>query len=379
MGQRILVVDDDIDTLRLVGIVLERQGYVIGAADSGERAIQKALDAPPDLIILDVMMPDISGFEVAKKLRSHETTKTIPIIMFTAKTQVDDKVRGFDAGADAYLTKPTQPRELLAQVKALLARTEATREVVNTVPRGFLIGILAPKGGLGVSSAAINLGLSMHQITQEKVTVADLNPGSGDIGISLGYTDHIGITNLLKADAASITASDVKDELVKHVSGIHLLLSPQRPQDAIFASKIEQYQTIVQQLPFLAKYTILDLGSALPPLTQAVLDQCDEILLLVEPSHAGITHTKMMLDSLNFAGISQARVHLILLNRQRTNTQLSWTDVQEALDMEIATVITPAPDLAYRSREDHRPMIMLQPESLTAEQYSKLAALLIKE
>jgi DNA-binding response OmpR family regulator len=76
----------------------------------------------PDLILLDIMMPEMDGYEVARKLRSDPSTNNIPIIMFTAKTQVDDKVEGFEAGADDYLTKPTQPRELFAHVKAVLAR-----------------------------------------------------------------------------------------------------------------------------------------------------------------------------------------------------------------------------------------------------------------
>src|SRR4030042_1499026 len=120
MGEKILIVDDDLDTLRLVGLMLQHQGYRIIAASSGVQAIALTQGDRPDMILLDIMMPEMDGYEVARKLRADPATSDIPIIMFTAKTQVDDKVQGFEAGADDYLTKPTQPRELFAHVKAVL-------------------------------------------------------------------------------------------------------------------------------------------------------------------------------------------------------------------------------------------------------------------
>src|SRR4030065_2047956 len=98
MPEKILVVDDDLDTLRLVGPMLQHQGYRINAANSGIQAISMSQTDKPDLILLDIMMPEMDGYEVARKLRADQATNNIPIIMFTAKTQGDDKVQGFAAG-----------------------------------------------------------------------------------------------------------------------------------------------------------------------------------------------------------------------------------------------------------------------------------------
>ena len=106
MAQKLLIVDDEADTLRLVSLMLERQGYEILTAKAGKTALEKVESDKPDLILLDVMMPNMDGFEVAKALRSDPETENIPIIMFTAKTRVDDKVAGFEAGADDYIKKP---------------------------------------------------------------------------------------------------------------------------------------------------------------------------------------------------------------------------------------------------------------------------------
>src|SRR5512141_449425 len=122
MSEKILIIDDDLDTLRLVGLMLQRQGYQISAATNGQQGLDKAFEEDPDLILLDVMMPDMDGYEVTRRLRRNPSTMVTPILMFTAKTQLDDKVVGFEVGANDYLTKPTHPSELQARVKALLLR-----------------------------------------------------------------------------------------------------------------------------------------------------------------------------------------------------------------------------------------------------------------
>ncbi len=378
MAEKLLIVDDDHETLRLVGLMLERQGYEIRAAESGSTALKKAFQDPPDLILLDVMMPKMSGFEVARKLRANSDTESIPIIMFTAKSQVDDKVEGLESGADAYLTKPAQPRELLAQVKALLKRTRAPEpQAIEAVQsRGVMYGILAAKGGLGVSTAAVNLGVTVSQLTKETVTVADFRPGNSDLSLSLGYNSPNGIVQLMKRE--NISANNVKRELISHSSGIYLLMSPTQPQNAIYSVEVNQFKKIAGHLPFLSQYVFLDLGPSLPPLTQAVLEFCDEYLVVLEPSMYSVGQTQTLISDLYDLGIGKGRINIVLLNRIRSSIQMGWTEVKEELGLDIANVITPAPDLAYKARETNAPMVTLQPNSLTAEQYRKLAQVLIR-
>lgn len=124
MTEKILIIDDDTDTLELVSLVLQKQGYRIVTASNGKQGLRKMSRETPDLILLDVMMPDMDGYEVARRLREDPQTAKVPVLMFTAKSQLHDKEVGFQSGADAYLTKPTHPEELQAHIKELLARTE---------------------------------------------------------------------------------------------------------------------------------------------------------------------------------------------------------------------------------------------------------------
>src|SRR5690606_10953030 len=170
MAEKILVVDDDLDSLKLIGLMLQRNGYEVIAANAGNQAIAKAANERPDLIILDVMMPDMNGYEVCRRLRKNADTKGIPIIMFTANTLIDDKVAGFEAGADDDLTKPTHPAELASRVKAILARNVSQRPV--SANRGTTIGVLGVKGGVGTTTIALNIAAA-RLMAGENPIIAD--------------------------------------------------------------------------------------------------------------------------------------------------------------------------------------------------------------
>ncbi len=120
--RKILVVDDEERMVRFIRLNLEHDGFQVSEAFNGRQAIQKLRDVNPDLILLDVMMPDLDGFEVLEMVRE---ISNVPVIMLTAKGEEDDRVRGLELGADDYVTKPFSPRELVSRVRAVLRRTES--------------------------------------------------------------------------------------------------------------------------------------------------------------------------------------------------------------------------------------------------------------
>ncbi len=121
-GRRILVVDDDRNLRKIITTNLELAGYDVTSAASGVEAMQVLEDLQPDLVLLDVMMPAMDGYETTRRIRKHPTNSHVPIILLTAKGEVEDKVAGFDAGADDYITKPFGPQEMLARVRAKIRR-----------------------------------------------------------------------------------------------------------------------------------------------------------------------------------------------------------------------------------------------------------------
>jgi CheY-like chemotaxis protein len=375
MAEKILVVDDDIDTLRLVGLMLERQGYEIVAANSGQQALAMALTEKPQLMLLDLMMPDIDGVEVCRKLRADPETKDILIIMFTAKSQTDDKLEGFDAGADDYLTKPAQPRELIAHVKAVLKRSGKTRATPGKAftERGHVIGVISAKGGVGVSTIALNLGISLHSQNMKSVVVADFRPGCGTIGLELGYSLPQGMNRLLSCSPSAIDPYVVEEELAEHSSGVRFLLSSPLPHDAKYYNEVDCFEAVLNSLVYLAFYTVLDLGVSLTPVNEKILEACDQVILVLEPVSQTIFQTKAFLQHLSEKGIKENRVHLVLVNRLRAGMQLPLGQVQEQMERNISVIFTASPELAYQALVYNTPMILRQPDGITTQQFSSLA------
>ena len=124
MPKKILAVDDERHIVRLVQVNLERAGYTVVTAFDGKEALEKVSSEQPDLVVLDVMMPYMDGFEVLQNLRKNPETRELPVIMLTAKAQDADVFRGWQSGVDCYLTKPFNPMELISFVKRIFKSME---------------------------------------------------------------------------------------------------------------------------------------------------------------------------------------------------------------------------------------------------------------
>lgn len=133
MNKKILVIEDDPSALRLMECTLEREGYQVLGAKDGLEGIKKARNEGPDLIVLDVMLPGLDGFEICHRLRAEPQTAQLPILMLSAKAQEVDKAIGLKVGADEYLTKPADRLEIISRVKTLLAQKTAVRSKIITV------------------------------------------------------------------------------------------------------------------------------------------------------------------------------------------------------------------------------------------------------
>lgn len=379
MAEKILLVDDDLDTLRLVGLMLQRQGYEVRAASNGPQALSMAQVEQPELILLDIMMPEMDGYEVARRLRGDPATADIPIIMFTAKAQVDDKVAGFEAGADDYLTKPTQPRELFAHMRAVLTRSsKRAAPFASAGARGYMVGVMAARGGLGVTTLALNLGISLCEMYNKEVIVAEFRPGQGTISLELGYEKPEGLTHLLQHKANEIGVHEIETELTAHTSGTRLLLASHQPRESQYITSATNFEAIARHLAFMARYIILDLGPSLTPVSDRVIKLCDEVIVVMEPVPQTITHTKALVNDLIDSGIGGSKLTLVLVNRVRSGVQLSWSQVQEQIGESIAVIFTPAPELAYQASIHNQPLVLQQPDSLTAQQFSKLAERIVQ-
>uniref|UniRef100_A0A7C4KHK0 Response regulator n=1 Tax=Anaerolinea thermolimosa TaxID=229919 RepID=A0A7C4KHK0_9CHLR len=372
MAEKILIVDDDVQTLRLVGLMLERQGYKILAASNGAQAIGMARTEQPDLILLDVMMPDVDGFSVARTLRKEPETANIPILMFTARAQVEDKIAGYEAGADDYLTKPIHPAELTAHLRAILSRSKSREGV--PLERGYTVGVMAAKGGLGVSTLALNLAINYFQNTRQEVIAAEMRPGQGSWSTELGLPNFEGLNNLLRLHPNDINTTTIENELVRVPYGVRLLLASPYTRDASLIKNTANFEAIVDHLSLMARLTLLDIGLNTHLACDEILNLCKEVIVVTEPFPGTINRTRLLLEDLKQHGFGGNKlITLVLVNRIRADVQLSVTQVQEALGAPVAQVIPPAPEVSFQAATRNLPMIQVQIGGMLSLQFSRLA------
>lgn len=383
MVDKILIVDDDADSLKLIGLMLQRQGYEIVTASAGNPALIKAANEIPDLIILDVMMPDMDGYEVCRRLRANPETNHIPIIMFTAKTLIDDKVAGFEAGVDDYLTKPTHPTELAARIKATLQKTrgngadmEGKPERPNTAPRrAVTIGVLGIKGGLGTTTVALNIAASLLAQNMEPI-VGDFRPGNGALGLFLGHDNAKGMAAVLAKPAKEITPQLVDKALIKHQTGIRALASSPFPAESLMKFSMEQVFAVVRSMRLMGGAVILDLGSGYSPIVSQLHTHLEQLVMLVEADPASVVLARELLNELEKE--TPGHVSVVVASRVAHNLQPTWQDVEQALKHDIRAIVTPDPELAYEAIEAGVPAALLKPDSVLANQIGKLAQILAK-
>lgn len=376
MTQKILVVDDDRDSLKLIGLMLQRRGYQITVAQTGAQALAKAENESPDLIILDVMMPDIDGYEVCRRLRSSPQTARLPIIMFTAKTQVTDKVAGFQAGADDYLTKPIHPAELTTRVEAMLLRSVRVHTETTPAVMAHTIGFLGAKGGVGTTTLVVNVATAMAlpEIGQGKrVALAELVHGAGTAGLQLGFAHSNGLATLMSKSADELDQRTIESQLIDH-HGVRMLLAPVEPRSALLPVSLVEATT--SHLARLSDFLLLDLGSGLDAATRTAIKLCRYIVLVVEPQRVALTLAQAMLSDLGAMDVLRDRIGIVLFNRAPSAASIGKATVEGLLG-EVITVIPPASELAFQASEVGVPIVQFQPGSLVSSQIRDLARYLL--
>ncbi len=164
MSEKILIVDDEPRIVRLVTQVLKAIGYQVCAADRGEQALEMISLEAPALVLLDIMLPNMDGFEVCRRIREFSD---VPVIMLTARASDADMLRGFDVGADDYLTKPFNAQELVARVRAVLRRTRRPEEVVTSVWKSGELEINFARHAVTVRGKAVSLTRTEYALLRE--------------------------------------------------------------------------------------------------------------------------------------------------------------------------------------------------------------------
>jgi len=332
----ILVADDDPRLQRLTQYTLEQQGFRVLVASDGPEALDIAKRELPDLILLDVMMPTLDGFEVLRRLRRDPRTQHIIVIFLTSKAEVVDKVRAFDAGANDYLVKPIDMTELEARVRSFLARARPAA-APEALPQGLVLCPFSLRGGMGVSSLAVNLAVSLAQLWQVDVPLVDLALESGHAALMLDLRPAYTWADLAGYSLEEVELPLVQGYLAPHDSGVHVLAAPPEPQAAanITGPLVNKVLTLLRDnYPFV----VVDTPSNFVETTLAALDLAEHILLVLSPELAAVKSATQALEVFALLDYVSERVAPIL-NWVFPEGGLPRRDIEAALGLSIRAVI----------------------------------------
>jgi len=283
---RILVIDDNADLLQMIRVLLEdRGGHEAILSADGEDGLAKAFANPPDLAIVDVMMPGITGYEVCRRLRREPTTADTPIIILTARGQPVDREAALEAGADEYLAKPVTMAELLGQVSSLLDRPTAQ----PAAPAGVTVAMLGLRGGVGATTLAANLAVTFARQAPDQVCLVDLCPSSGHAALHLGLRPDPN-WSALPLLTAGPDAATIRNYLLAHPAKLYLLAAPFVPVIGEGLQR-ETVQAVLSALRQNFGTVLVDLPSALSGGAMAVLETADAVGVVTTADQPAIQTT----------------------------------------------------------------------------------------
>ena len=366
MSAKILIVDDEPNVLRMVSYTLHAEGFEVITAQNGAEAISKAQTEAPELILLDVMLPDMSGVEVCAQIRKMQETIDIPVIMLSALAQVPDKIKGLEAGADEYITKPITPGELVARVKALLGRFRQVRRSQPKHPAKVL-GFIGAKGGVGTTTAALNIATALV-IQEKKVIAAEIRSSYGTFSAQLNLDQLQSMASLLEHDLSKINEREVSLHLVGLPSGLRLLVGPQSASEY---RRIEpqQVETIIQVIASMVDYVILDLPCHHWDANQTAIRRCDLVALVVEPESTALASGIVAVNQMRSWGVYGNRLGVIIVNRAQLVIPIKLDQIRTMLGHEVIGVIPTAAEALITSHLTGLPVVLYQPSNDVSKAY----------
>ena len=407
MTHKILIIDDHPETLGIIQSVLEQNGYQVVATQSSLNGVALASIEMPDLVMVDGMMPEITGWEVVRRLRSDEKLTHIPIIMFSAVEEAEQKLAGFNAGADDYLTKPTEPEEMIERVQSLLADVpprDAAKESPKPAPvpqddlfktrkvdlrtpsetvspttglamQNNLIVVVGARGGAGTTTMSINLAASLAQIGVP-TTLVDLDLTQGHIALYLKQKAVRNINHL-----ASLTTGKLKtqyaDAITAYDENFQLILARTNLLDQRNTLSVNQTNDLVQSLVKPGSCVVVDIGRGITAVSRPLIEQADQIIVCVRPERVSLAAAKKLLTRIKNLLFPHTALGAVLFDFVG-GREIPQKAIESYLGQQMLAVVTVQSQELAQSVNKGVPLVTLQPESHTSIVFRRLAHQMVK-
>jgi pilus assembly protein CpaE len=364
----ILVVDDDKNILRLLEFSLKRAGHTVTVCDDGVQGLAQVKTQSPDLIVADVMMPKMTGYEFCKQIRANLGLTELPIIMFSARFQPIDKQTALDAGATDYLSKSTSPDVLIGRINELLPGQQAAPATQMT------IGLFSLRGGTGVTSLAVNLALALALTKKTPTTLVDLAPLGGHTALMLGLRPTSSVADALFASKDEVTLETIKPHFIQHNAGVQLLASSLN-YDHLLHLNDRRLEQLVTVLKAGFAYTILDIPPLLEPRAGAMLQLFDKVVLVLAPDMPSLQSVAVALQGLIRLGVADNKI-VVVVNNILPQGGLPVEVIQKTLKRPVLASIPYEADM-IKAVNSGKPLLLSSPQSPAVATIAQLANALL--
>lgn len=360
---RVLLIDDEQFYFKLLQKALKDAEYQLEYAKSGNEGLGKIPSFEPEMLIVDLKLPELDGFEILKRLRRDPKFSYIPVIVITSKDELSEKLKAFELGADDYLVKPFQPEELVARMGILARRGRAIQMVqkdATAANDATLVTVHSLRGGLGCSSIVVNLGLAFYKLWGKQTLLLDSVLTAGQVALLLDAKPTATWENLVGLEPENIDDAVVAEIMCSHKSGVRYIASPRYPI-AADTFTTEELRLLMEKIKKHNDFVIVDTSHDFSDMAIHMLSMSNTILLVLAPEMASLRTTMSALEIYDRLGISLDKVK-IALNNNSSNPAIKQAQLEKVLKRPIDFVLPFEAGEVNRALNFGQPFILSNPD-----------------
>jgi pilus assembly protein CpaE len=378
---RLLVIEDEKLYQRMIQRAIQPLDLEAVFADDGEQGLQAAYDNPPDIIISDVMMPNVGGYEVTRRLRRDPRFVNTPILILTAQVDLSNKLEAFEAGADDHMAKPFEPAELVARLSVLLRRLESAKGDRLALPapkeiKNQVIAVHSLRGGTGCSSMAVNLAISLQKLWSANTMALDLVLNAGQVALMLDASLKRTWADITHINPEDLDGMALESIIGLHDSGVHFIAAPTYPTEAELLTP-ELFTQAFSLLRQKFEYIVVDLPHDYSGVTLQVLDEADVIVVMLAPELASLRAAVAALDTYNRLGYPDEKIKFVL-NHTFDGHWLPRKKIESALRKDLELVLPYTRDMFVDAINNGQPVVYEKPYEVVSETIMYFAGQLSK-
>jgi pilus assembly protein CpaE len=357
---RVLVIDDEPMYFKMVEHALKGQRYDVDYSKNGMEGLRAVSQSIPDVVIIDVRLPDLSGYEVAQRLRRDPRFSVLPIMFLTSQGDLSDKLKAFEVGADDYIVKPFQPEELVARINLLVRRSEVMRTAKQTEgdPKELasIVAVHSLRGGAGTSSVAVNLAVAFQRLWERPTLLVDTVLNAGQVALMLNVSPvHTW------DDFTGMRVTDMDDEMIasiigKHTNGLHYIAAPSYPiaydslSDDVWAASVDFLRRDYEMM-------VIDTAHDFSNVTIQMLNAADHIFMVLAPEMASIRAAVCALNIYEKLGYPDDKI-VPVINNIFPQTGIKLNQIEKVLKRTVKYAIPHVPNEFIRAINFGEPVVL---------------------